>query len=382
LPTSGLSNRIFAIRARKATLTCTAEHLHILVDWPRSDSAPPHYEMNVLGRLALLVSGVIVALLLAEGVVRVARVAPEVGYVARWRWRLSPNPKIGYEPIPNATPDDTERKPGYRGRANDLGFRDYDHPLRKPAGARRAIILGDSVTWGYRVANDDAVFPAVVERELTEAGVAADVLNFGVAGYNTQQEVETLEDKGLGYDPDLVVLAYCLNDEKTADGGLYAQLRAAERGASYLDAARLSPILISSALARFVYFRVLGRSTTPPGPDRSIFENRVRWYFGELRRMADAEGFEVLVVVFPNFGGLGRHRPYRFQAAHDRVRGYALENGFDYLDLLPTFEACQRVHPGKKIAFDSYHPTALGHHCAADAIAGYILEHLWAPGAP
>ena len=356
--------------------------------------------MKVAGPGGLLIVGTIVALLLAEALVRVGGVAPEVGHVAKWRWRLSSNPKIGYELIPNAKPQGArplgesslsetsayetslaERPlPGHRGRANDLGFRDYDHRVEKAVGTQRAIVLGDSITWGYRVPGDEDVFPSVVERKLIEAGRQAEVMNFGVGGYNTQQEVETLKDKGLVYDPDLVVLAYCLNDEKNADGGVYTQLLAAEQGAKHFNAARMNPVLRGSALVRFLYYRVFARDAAPEGADRSIFENHVERYFAELRQIALREGFEVLVVVFPNFGGLDTERSYRFQEIHDRVRGYAAANGFEHLDLLPSFLDCQRANPDERLAFDSYHPTAAGHRCAGEAIANVLLETFWGPG--
>ena len=38
------------------------------------------------------------------------------------------------------------------------------------------------------------------------------MLNFGVPGYNLDQEIEALRAKALAFSPDLVVVAFCLND--------------------------------------------------------------------------------------------------------------------------------------------------------------------------
>ena len=39
-----------------------------------------------------------------------------------------------------------------------------------------------------------------------------EVLNFGVPGYNLDQEIEVLRTRALELDPDVVVIAFCLND--------------------------------------------------------------------------------------------------------------------------------------------------------------------------
>jgi hypothetical protein len=51
------------------------------------------------------------------------------------------------------------------------------------------------------------------------------VLNMGVGGYQTLQEVELLRSRGLKYDPDYVLIGFCINDfHLTSDGGIYPLL--------------------------------------------------------------------------------------------------------------------------------------------------------------
>jgi hypothetical protein len=45
-----------------------------------------------------------------------------------------------------------------------------------------------------------------------ESGVGAEVLNFGVSGYETEQEVEFFKTGGLKYRPDVVIVGYSIND--------------------------------------------------------------------------------------------------------------------------------------------------------------------------
>jgi lysophospholipase L1-like esterase len=129
----------------------------------------------------------------------------------------------------------------FEGKANSLGFRDREHAVAKPAGVYRILVLGDSIVQGLSVANREDLFTSVLERELdADAPGRFEVLNFGVSGYNTQQEVETLRDKGLRYSPDLVVLAYCLNDTYLDSGPYHSppSRRRAPRPGSRCDRRR------------------------------------------------------------------------------------------------------------------------------------------------
>ena len=99
----------------------------------------------------------------------------------------------------------------------------------------------DSIAFGYWVAEEDG-FPGQLEAMLNEAGRAdgrVEVLNFGVPGYNLDQEIEALRARALAFAPDLVVVAFCLNDLE----GLFSyelglvQDRAA-RGRSFLGRVR------------------------------------------------------------------------------------------------------------------------------------------------
>lgn len=61
----------------------------------------------------------------------------------------------------------------------------------------------------------DNSYPARLQHHLRAlSGENVTVLNFGVPGYNMAQELEVLKRKALTFEPDLVVLQYCVNDEQ------------------------------------------------------------------------------------------------------------------------------------------------------------------------
>jgi hypothetical protein len=93
-------------------------------------------------------------------------------------------------------------------RTNSAGRRDRDHDRRKAPGTYRIAVLGDSYAEALQV---DVPFWAVLEREARCLG-KLEVINFGVSGYGTAQELLTLP-RVWGYSPDLVLLAFLTGND-------------------------------------------------------------------------------------------------------------------------------------------------------------------------
>src|SRR6185503_17886868 len=240
------------------------------------------------GRIALVVAGTAAGFLAAELLLRLFSIAPQVGYVDEGRFRLSANPRIGYEMIPFLVHDGGGGRYDFHGPANSMGFRDREHRREARRGTYRVLVLGDSIGEGLRIRDDDRIFPAVLEARLRRLGLDAEVLNFSVNGYNTMQEVETLKEKGLDFRPDLVLVAYCLNDTSRIDGGILATLREDDRSACRrnVNAARLTPWVGQNALYRFLRYRVLAPDR-PPADDGLLNRDSVEEALQELHGLAE-----------------------------------------------------------------------------------------------
>ena len=91
---------------------------------------------------------------------------------------------------------------------NSSGFRDVEHAAARTSDSKRIVVLGDSVTEGYGV-RWEAVFASRIQAGL---GDAYEVVNLGMAGLNTPQEIHLLQDIGVAYKPSLIVLNFILND--------------------------------------------------------------------------------------------------------------------------------------------------------------------------
>jgi len=123
--------------------------------------------------------------------------------------RIHDNPKIIYEWKPNIS----AIFKGARIKINQEGFRGKVVSKQKGKNTVRIMGLGDSVMFGWGVGEGEN-FMEVLERLLNEAYPAChwEMVNTAVPGYTTWMEVETLLEKGLNYEPDLVIISFVNND--------------------------------------------------------------------------------------------------------------------------------------------------------------------------
>jgi len=165
---------------------------------------------SLLARLALLAISSLLALGLAEAVVRITGRAPEVkvmGFEQQGTvYRRSTNPLLGFEMKPNYRNDHADYSMSFP-FTNSYGQRDVEREIEKPPGVRRILLLGDSVVEGHGIRDLDQTMSRQLEELFGDDG-ATEVLNFGVSGYCTLAEVELLEVKGLAFEPDIVILVF------------------------------------------------------------------------------------------------------------------------------------------------------------------------------
>jgi lysophospholipase L1-like esterase len=201
---------------------------------------------TVLGSIAVVVLAAIV-----EGAVVLL-----FGVQERWPTRLIESP-IGLRLM---EPGSRFRQQTAAGaveiRVNGQGMRaDRDYAPAKPAGVRRILAIGDSTTVGFGV-EVEQTFVQVLEDRLKAAGLPVEVLNAGVPGFGTSEELFHLEQELLArYSPDLVLVSFYENDIKdNVRTPLYRWendrlVRGAER---YFPDARVTNLLRTQPLLRWL----------------------------------------------------------------------------------------------------------------------------------
>jgi hypothetical protein len=157
-------------------------------------------------------------------------------------------------------------------RTNSHGIRaDREIPYQKPSGVTRIVGLGDSFTLGYEVDLTDT-YLYQLEQNLHHRGLDnTEVVNLGVSGFGTAEELIMLKEEGFRYSPDLVILGYFVNDiENNSTSNLYslegtALVRSAD---AYLPAV---------GIRKFLYAIPGYRSIADNSHLLSIFRNDLSW---------------------------------------------------------------------------------------------------------
>ncbi len=98
-------------------------------------------------------------------------------------------------------------------RINSKGVRSdkeipYEH---KDKNIKRIVLLGDSFGLGYGV-NIEESFPEYMRIFLKQKNVNVEVVNLSVSGHGNAEELIMLENEGLKYKPDLVILQFHKGD--------------------------------------------------------------------------------------------------------------------------------------------------------------------------
>lgn len=153
-------------------------------------------------RIATTVAALTLALLTVEILLRVMGVAHPVFDQA--------DPVLGNSLIPFAEGRQSREGESFV-RINSFGFRDRERSFRKPSGVIRIAVLGDSFTEARQVDLKDT-FCAVLEKELRSRGMPGgsdvEVLNFGISGHGTSQQLLSLRQRVWPFQPDIVLLAF------------------------------------------------------------------------------------------------------------------------------------------------------------------------------
>jgi len=338
--------------------------------------------------------------------------------------RVSQNLVLLYEPIPG--PSTTGDK------VNSDGLRDREYSVAKPAGIRRILVLGDDVVQGYGVAAEDSL-PKRLEATYQANGHSVEVLNFGVSGYDTQQEIEFFKTKGIKYRPDIVVVTYVLNDNRYASQELrdlsdFKFLAAPKATSANLFKRGAASLLHSSRFLQFlgaqwhierklpslrdyprlieyveeknllerdlsdskyaqlenqIQVRAEQIGTSPDAlkfsihalgfrPTHAIYQSHWNASYQALTRLkvlSDEYSFHVVVTVLPIIYQMDR---YPLKPAHDFFRKKFESLGFQTVDLLEICKHLYGVYGYSAVSPDGIHLTPI----AVKKVAGYLYNRI------
>jgi lysophospholipase L1-like esterase len=286
---------------------------------------------------------------------------------------------------------------------NSRGFRGRETDIPKPAGRFRIVVIGDSLTLGWGV-GDTETFTARLEQLLHKNFPSRDldVVNMGVGGYDTRQEVTLLSRHVRELEPDLVLVGFYSNDVPdglddentlTAHGTHIATANPEQGQVLHMNPAPSSSweSALRRSRAAYTIGRTLKRLTNKGEWGSSRFSMELDLLQGkespeldqawagiekrltELRALAAASQFEVGIVVLPcREQVMGQYQNARYQS---RVHEIADRLGFFFIDPLASLVASKNQASDLFIPYDRNHPSAIGHQIIGETIFRQIADH-------
>jgi lysophospholipase L1-like esterase len=278
---------------------------------------------------------------------------------------------------------------------NSHGLRDQELSLVKPSNTFRILALGDSFTYGHGVRREETYvkqLEAILNHKLGNRGIRYEVLNAGVPGYNTHQELIHLQEVGLLYQPDVILLGFTMSDAELGFFGLknvagqnwpiqlkewtknhfalyqFIKLRL-KRLVDRIEAAN-HDVEVGGTSVLPIQLAAAGKTSEGWELCRQSLEN--------LAAIARDRGIPVLLIIYPFLGQLDDTHPFR--ESHALIARTASGYGMGVVDLLPYFTG--REPSGLWVSQKDSHPNASANAIAARGIYEALLAYRFLPAFP
>jgi lysophospholipase L1-like esterase len=369
----------------------------------RSEASPdgPASKRRLLRQgLVIALFGILLVLGAIEGVARLSGLRPNSNAYLQSR-------RLGHRWSPNYSgrfynADGT----GFTLTISSQGLRDREYAIPKPADTFRILALGDSVTYGHGYELEES-YPKRLEVALAATAPAdappVEVVNGGTADYSTDQELMWLQEWGLRFDPDVVLIGYVMNDARpwppppTWSAQVYnffMQHSAAYSWYVEKTAINVTEQVRSQARKPGSGYSLYWSLEWVDDPDKldDLYALSIEWTstwdydamsdsleaLREIIRLGEREGFRVGIIIFPNDPQVRANvQPTTFDAREpqDRLLAFAEDEGVPALDLLPLF----REHSDEGLFIDPVHLSSHGYELATEAILEFVREEGLAP---
>jgi lysophospholipase L1-like esterase len=275
--------------------------------------------------IAKIIIGFCLSLAVGEGLIRLATSSQDNYVIEMWRYanelkQPTPGPLPGHEHRPGSSAE----LQGVSVRINDLGLRGPNVSPQDLEGKRLIVLLGDSITFGWGVEEDQTL-----SSQLSQAlGPDTVVMNAGIGNMNFEQLAARWKDLSSKVHPDLLIVLPGIRAGE-------AQVR--EHGSWLVRDSQL--FALGSVFYRQITSGASGRDDLTQayrdnwtkGDSAAAFHRGV----DQLAALQARDGYPVLVAMFPETHDF---ISYDFDFATEIMRAAAVEKGWDFVDLYPLFK--------------------------------------------
>jgi len=348
-----------------------------------------------VGKSVRTLSGNIVLMLVSTAVVcfvvevTLAMILPKPILWLDPQERYLPDAEIGHKLVPLQV----AYTHSFPVRTNSFGFRNREIAQIPAADTFRILCLGDSLTFGAGVAEEET-YPRQLESRLNaNAPLRVEVINTGVPGYDTWQEVAFFRRQGLEFHPNLVVLGFYGNDVVPKPSKVVVaderSGRVERQGFDRIVPDAIVHLLKRSVLLLFLRDRYVKLSNQIAPSSASLHQRamltgtsdefletgwqEVERSLQELISLSRERQFHLLIVAFPMAEQLLRDYPRADYQS--RLKLLADRHHIPLLDLKPAFEKNFSGFGSLFIEWDG-HPNGKAFSIAAEEIEHYILDEL------
>lgn len=222
---------------------------------------------------------------------------------------------------------------------NRFRYREREFDSQKPAGRYRIAMLGDSFMFAQGVEVEQRL-SNLIEKQMNSSRHNVEVLNFGVSGANTVEELQRLRRDVLPLKPDFVLLQWFVNDVESSSGipDPKAESFATKVKKFFLNHSVLYFAVVDVAhraldmMGKSYQETIISRVTDPNSREAREAQSALQ----EFLRECKLHGVPVGVVLVPDLSRVKNH-DYLFALLHRRVTETCVEEGVQCVDLLPVF---------------------------------------------
>ena len=297
--------------------------------------------------------------------------------------------------------------PGFEGigplnvpvRINSHGFRDIEHTLEKGV-TLRILALGDSFTFGWGVSFEQTYLQQLEQMLQGATGKRIETINTGVPGWGLNQYYLFLKKVGVQYAPDIIVLAYFVDDLYSSiiqeaipvneqyrpglqyKGGILHHSRFYNFTKSLADQIRYK-----NRVTRIPYLHSLDAR-------RQEWSSRQQYLISVIRQQDDDKYMTILHMYLQRINQIAKESnallvvmfiPDLSQLHHQEVQyinrllaDNAREINIPFVDMTPIFEQSSELNTYYLWPHDG-HTNANGHFAMAKALTNLICRGLRSP---
>jgi lysophospholipase L1-like esterase len=234
------------------------------------------------------------------------------------------------------------------------------------------------VTFGWSLRGEDTYASQLASLLATlRPDQRVEVINAGVSGYGTWQELRWLQDTGLGLDPDVIVVQVHLND---AADNLWGTLGWQQEGDSWL----LRTSMLARLVSRVASSRQPASGDAPCTRDWRVDSEQVCWerteqLLGEIRQAAAAAGAAIVLMPSPMRWQVDADvrdpRAWVDEARYqDVLAEYGRRNRWIVVDPLAAIRAAT-TGAGRSLFLDVGHPDEAGQRVLAQELYSALAQN-------